>query len=939
LMDPSRAMIATRALRRAWHLHSDGDECVASDDLVTSLLPREARISLHSHNESGRLAGKKIAVGSIYVTGSTTDVHHAKGQQSIHLLRHGKIDGVVASKHPQNPSRFALEWTTQYYESRLPENGDLPYERIPDTPYIGRGGGKAIPVRRFDRIGLDGEPFKESFYGQPPKAMYEQFRKLGIVKLGHWSYGKHHDLITINLGLAIDRDALLRGPMTTWLLKTLRKLKASGADIVIYPAHNSTGKIIHAAQEAARRDSLTHAIPTHYVPVHFLSAHAQTAIRIPSPTYDRIRKLIEAERNRRKGRRNIDVHPSNSGENDAKIPVEAVLLDDGALTGKVQSELEQLIHNAGATSVYHLGLVNRTGLPLYRQYIIDHYKTTHEYFWRWDVPTLGNARTCPLCHAIDQANVLSRTILSRIAKKELSMWKETWQSQSVTSHWWRHGLSPAELPFKREVTFGKEWKKLESSSKPEILTYKIPHTTTTGLAATAAEIMRATSYKAVGTKFIKDPWSDNHSADERKDSAWRRAKIELAITQILLFFDDLSEGELLDRFKLLLHELIDTGTDAADLALERLGCLILLLTPEDQAKPILEDVVNAIGMTETPLPTHVSILIGILLRRASINPPDIRELAAKAEDKHRTVAYSKCSTAYAYGVEEATTTTTDAIHDLILLLGENDTSTHTGFLRRKVIGEIRSFPGEIRDHLSLIVKRLGDIKEDTLLIATEAVEFSPIEFISALQDIIDESPDDQLIQKSKEILFAGEKSLAPLFRREFIYDESRLHEFILSCISEKEWQAEVEKDIRKLIEANNSALSEEYRARWYRPGNHSPSLFIRHIIHSNRPRKHIIFPSICRTMLREFLLNGAHSAGPFQVDDDDVDMVCQFSISTRSTFDISLSNRCRGPINPPSPKTTERRVSRIILKDPVSRHDYDTSNDIFSITVRLPLTD
>lgn len=946
-----RTMIAMRALRRTWHLHADHAECVTSDDLVSSLLPREARLSLQSQKKREGSGAKRIAVGSVYVTGSTTDKLHEKGMQSIHLLRHGKIvDDGIYSDYPQHSSRFALSWTQSAYMCDFP-SGKLKYERIPGTPYIGRGGGKAIPIRRFDRPSDEVKPFTESFYKQAPKEMYEHFRKLGIAKLGHWSYGKHHDLITINLGLAIDRDTLLRGPITAWLLERLGMYKQASADIVVYPAHPSTEQIILAVREAATKCDPPCVLPTHFVPVHFLSSHAQTAIRIPSPTYDRIRELIEQERERK--RLDITKQPLPEKSDDVPpIPIRAILLDDGALTGKVEFELEQLIQNAGATIVHHLGLVNRTGLPLYRQYIIDHYRPTHDYYWRWDVPTLGNARTCPLCHAIEQAKEQSKIVQSRHVSSELEIWSETWLPQSVTSHWWRHGLSPADLPQERKVTFGKEWNKDNAApreSTGDIVRYRIPHTTTTGLAATIIEIMRTTSYKDAGTKFIEAPWASD-ALPPRQPERWRRTRIELAVTQILLFFDDLDEGELFRRFELLLCALIEPAVDDDDddadvrISLERLACLVLLLTPEDQARPLVDCIISRLGQNQQPLPLHVSVMLGILLRKASIRLLMLRELTSKvASPTTKTIADAHLSTAFARSVEKTAIGNRSAIFTLAIALGEDDASAHTGFVRRKISGDLLASPQEVRDHLLFLTKCLREI-DQIMLLSNSETKFSPTTHASALEALVKQSEESEkegasdfdLFSPARQAILATETSLVSAFRREFISRVKDIHEFIYNCISNDEWADQIRKSETR-HGSETTSCCQNIRQRWPVDDGGKPRRPVLHVtMDESIASRHVIFPPICKVMVREFLLNVVHSPRAYN-DHTGADMKCHLSMANHSILNITMTNRCHAMAGAPAPKASELIVSQRLLDTPVIRGERSGGTTELTITVRLPL--
>jgi len=419
LLDTKRTSVAARSLRRVWHLFARDAEGVASDALLTNLLPREARQSLVSKPDvAASDSAKSIIVNSVLVTGNTASRHAYEGREAVHLLRHSQF--LLGHEHiPDSVShsdRFALSWIDHLVDVVDTPPESLPYERIPGTPYIGRGGPKAIPVRRFERKNIEVGYFEKSIYGQNPQDTYDHFLHLGLLKLGHWVYGAHHDLMTLNLGLAVDRESLDHGPILEWLCAELARQKALGAHLVVYPSHPVTEKLVQAIKKNSSCAS-GYDCQDYFVPVHFLGSHTQTSIRIPSLTYDRIRSFLEAT--------------------DARCHGETrrvVLLDDGALTGKVQRELEQLIRNAGAKSVVHIGIVTRTGLPLYRQYLVSEYKDVHHFYWRWDVPPLGSARTCPLCRAIQQAREIAGTLWSKEARAEVGDWANAWLEQPVATH-------------------------------------------------------------------------------------------------------------------------------------------------------------------------------------------------------------------------------------------------------------------------------------------------------------------------------------------------------------------------------------------------------------------------------------------------------------------------------------------------------------------------
>ncbi|MBK7657848.1 MAG: hypothetical protein IPJ28_01305 [Betaproteobacteria bacterium] len=148
----------------------------------------------------------------------------------------------------------------------------------------------------------------------------------------------HHDLITLNLGLAMEREALEQGELFKWLRSELHFERVKGA-IWFYSSHPVTEKMIQALL-SHRTTGAKYELPHNFVPVHFIGAHAQTAIRIPSLTYDRIKTFLQKQSIEKR---------------------RVVLLDDASVTGKVQRELEQLLRNAGARAVTHLAIVTRTG--------------------------------------------------------------------------------------------------------------------------------------------------------------------------------------------------------------------------------------------------------------------------------------------------------------------------------------------------------------------------------------------------------------------------------------------------------------------------------------------------------------------------------------------------------------------------------------------------
>lgn len=903
LLEPKRLAVARRALERIWYLHANKAECVAADPLLTNLLPREARLSLNESQESNtEQANQQVVVSSVYVTGNTTERTKKAGQSAIHLLRHTQVKGLLDV--PPVSSRCALNWLQGSAEIIERPETSLQYERIPGTPYISRGGSKAAPIRRFG-FNKDQDFFTNSFYGKNPQETYNELLRFGLLKLGHWVYGAHHDLLTLNLGDCVETKRFYKDTAIEWLFKQLEELEKQASDeqsniIVVYSSHAVTEKMVTAVKSlASERDAQ---LPI-FIPVHFLAPHAQTAIRIPSLTYDRIRHELRDDQ-------------------ETKTRKKVVLMDDGALTGKVQREMEELLRNAGAEDVIHVGLVTRTGLPLYRKYLSGSYSNTHRYYWRWDVPPLGNARTCPLCRAIDQARELARRMWSKDAAKEVDEWGRNWEASSVTTHWRRHGLNPGHLPDNRTVTFGKEW-----LAGKEPIKYRLNHVTSTGLAATVMEIIRTTSYKDVGLKLARDPWGDDYQGDRTK---WRDAKLEILICQLLLYFDDFTDQEVQERFRLLLEVMLDPESGNSNPArrrqLERLGCLSLLLATERQVKYITRQLWKLFKNSQEP-GGHLLSIVGILMRRAGNFHEQLNEIPSKELDIATGVKIKALlSTAHFYGQGEEVRGTRHALFSLVLLLGENDSRNHTGFLRKKLIGELHTNKQDLSRDLRTLEQSLREI-DTHVLIDTTASSFNPQKEADKMREYIDhmekENGDLDIFEEVRSSIVDTLSSLTSSFQENFIITADQLRDFLATSIVSEKWKSKALKNLDRNPE------------RWMKDGSAVlPGIDVSMKGVNNPGEIFVIFPPIARRMVRDYLYNVVHSSRRINDNDLNYDLSCSLDIKEDILL-ITMWNYT-DQTGFPQKKAAEGVVSAQLIKDPAN---HDLSDGKMTIKVQLPLVE
>ncbi len=916
LVDTKRMSVAARSLRRLWYLFARDAKCVASDELLTSLLPQEAKQSpVVTPSNSEKDSTKGVVVNSILVMGSTFLGRYAKeGHKAIHLLRHSRL----SSGHDYIPdfvketNSFALNWIDKPIDLSEPPPGHLEYERIPGTPYIGRGGSKAIPVRRFERKSNTIKFFEKSIYAQNPNDTYEHFLRLGLLKLGHWVYGAHHDLITLNLGLAIDRESLNHGPIIKWLCSELAYQKTLGANLVVYPSHPVTEKLVQAIKKnLSCADGYD--CQDHFIPLHFLGSHTQTSIRIPSLTYDRIKYFL-----------------TKNPDNRCHINTQRViLLDDGALTGKVQRELEQLLRNAGAKSVIHVGIVTRMGLPLYRQYLVSDYKDGHRFYWRWDVPPLGSARTCPLCRAIQQAQEIAGTLWSKNACAEVRKWANTWVEQPVaTARWWSSGLIPAQLPENRPLTFGKEWDK----SNGKVTNYSIIHTTTTGLASAIIELIRTTSYKDVGVKLAHYPWPKDWSGDK---SLWRRARLEILISQTLLFFDDFNHDEIVTRLKQILEVLGSPSNDAGNSVLnsiDSLACLTLILATDRQA----HDVVLKIAPHLSALidaPQCFYIAFGLLIRRGNLSDEQIfhaTERRGKLSDGNNSALQSLLVSVRTLVHGRELIGTMHGLRMLTMLLGESSASMHTGFLSKRLAGEIGGGRDGLMRDLNMIYQAFDEI--DPLVCDASLPQWNKKWFLektgNLIQTVEHENTSSPNISDFKRNELSDEiTTLARAFRDTFLTSAIEIESTLRSAVT------------HLLFSETLQARDETIKKRWgFRmDGEHRPT-FRLPMIKTNlkecllNDKNRVVYPPVGRQMILDSLLDVIHSKSKYP---DESDMHCDLSIHDNKLA-IKICNLATEEDRIATIKVSEVIYQQYISQSPI-RRKFDTEKNEMIVEIELPL--
>lgn len=545
LVDPDCYRACRRALRRFFALFP-ALEPLATDVLVESLI-EDATRGLYRHDGWPRRPKNRVAVGSVRVTSSTVNRFRTRTDLAVEREVYLFIHPSSGHTDPDAGHIALMDWTPP--PAVLPPVDDL-YHRIPGSPFIGEHGERAISLTRFWPRDQNGKEFATSYYGRTPDQTYTDFQRLGALKLGHWTYGTKHDLLTINLSRAFELSCLDHGPMIEWLEQQLYLLfdpsrstdGKARACVLVYPSHAVTDQIIAHFQGDDRRSRL---LPWAGVfPVKFLGAKTVSPFRASPLVSKRMSDAIRS---------------ALSGDHGNRAHAGVVILDDGSLSGKILREMTQLLQSLGANTVDTLILLDRTGLPIHDD-VMKRVLARHHRLWRWDVPTLGHERSCTLCAAIGRTTAMSVHIYSPSARTRLREWSALWKPVPVNSEWDKAGLTSQ--PFKEPIR--KRFGIFRQDDGYDTCHY-VTHGNSTSFAAMAAEITRQTT---------RSDWALRKS-EQLGVAEGPQAAIEILCSQLLLYLDELSYWERRDRFWALLSLLFRSENDTPATALAGI-CLALV---------------------------------------------------------------------------------------------------------------------------------------------------------------------------------------------------------------------------------------------------------------------------------------------------------------------------------------------------------------------------
>lgn len=507
----------------------------ALDLLTHSLVERFNALNPALFSKEG--SETELLIGSIQVSGMTEkQASTGSGHCSIwHFFRHPDASA---------KAYYFLLWPKPVWFKNFPERDR--YERVGRTPVIAKDGWKAYPMPRFRRVKPTGQEYV-SVYGASPQESYACWQDLTrqIMKVGHWVYGGHHDLLTLNLIAAFDSQLDQTGlpsvgnlarfvyqNLIDYMGITDDMLNEKGRKIVSYATASQR------VQKKQRRKSVL-VYPSHPVTDHIINQFSQLVLDdYKSELQRQLIGLLPIRRTRSGSTLLISGLASERLERCAQGGVStAIIFDDAMLTGRTYHEIKRLLKVRGFKNIRSLTILDRQRLPS-SDYLEPEQSVC---YWRLDVPPLGGESSCPLCRARSVAQGLITSLNNSPYKDRLDNLRREWSPQSPVTGWPDTGLMPVALSLKRAR---KKFGIRENPEKPgEYIQIggdkeKVNLSTSTGLVAYVTEFHSMTSRDDLPLVLI---------GEQEKDALPPHAIVELIASQLLLFpseFDPETENEM-----------------------------------------------------------------------------------------------------------------------------------------------------------------------------------------------------------------------------------------------------------------------------------------------------------------------------------------------------------------------------------------------------------
>lgn len=577
------------------YLYGSNVELISIDQLTKNIIDRyncsevkPAESKIFEDDVGSRYA---VFVGSVIVTGQTIRQLGKKNDEVLHFFKHpsSNQDGLNCLFYwPDN------EWLKGQVVKQTTAKKNAGYVRVGKTPIVAKGGRKYFPLPRYDSYG-------KLVARRSPSQTYQDWQSLlpQIMRFGHFTYEAHHDLLTVNLQLAVKHSFNTFGDLALYLfhhlynyldvsesdlnqlgLKWLSKIEGlskgdiSGqVPIVVYPSHINTEVVIDEFLNCIEDDA-KFAIRSKLIPlVPIRGSHDGSTIIFSPLVLERIK---------------INLASSNLKN--------VLIFDDAVINGKTIRELKCILDASGAENIFVLTILNRNRMPQGRRHSKD-----FNHYWRFDVPLLGGQKICPLCRGIEIVNNFISSIASSRAQERLSKWVEYWKPISTTSSW-EKGLKgiPLKQGMQKRFSIYYDEKKDDYIARD---TVQLSHSL--GLISYACELHTMTGQDDITLDLCRKAESNNNLLP------WA-ARIEMFSSHLLLFSEEYEEENIDNICLQLLIAICESKRSDKWTAL---GCIVLQYIFNKNIDDLVEIALRTTRTQPTSVNWDAQLLFAYFLHR------------------------------------------------------------------------------------------------------------------------------------------------------------------------------------------------------------------------------------------------------------------------------------------------------------------------------------
>lgn len=481
-------------------------------NIITELQVKDKRLPVERFDSVG------INIGSILVSGTTLQSFLSQ-DKDIHFFIH-------KSKTSKDKKAALLYWIPIHPVIDSPSN----LVRVGKTATIAPDGWKSFEVPRYNESGI-------CIGARSPSETYADLQRLDplVLKAGHWSYEGHHDFLTLNIHQAISDSFLKKDSLAIFLIERIfgfigvkkehfldKRLFSDNRNTIFEKAFDEVdyGLVVY------RSHPITDAIFRHLM--DFLNEEGKKLVT------SRIFPILPV-RMRWKGSTFlappliVNKIKNINKQNKNKLPL--LVFDDAAITGRTINDITAILKSTGTSKIYVVVIVNRL-----RQPSDGTGKGWVNYYWRLDLPVIGNDRNCPICQSLFFLKNFSNSVKKTNAYNLIQTWIDNWENVSPYDDW-SSGIYPILLPNQKEKKFC--YKQINGDA--DYLS-KINISRSTGLLLHITELHAMTG-------------RDDYCLKKISEYSTPEIKIEIAAGQILLFGQEFDHALKIELFKIILKNI------------------------------------------------------------------------------------------------------------------------------------------------------------------------------------------------------------------------------------------------------------------------------------------------------------------------------------------------------------------------------------------------